>query len=356
MPGRDPAPEVRPSELVLALDYGGSKLTAAVAERGGGASDGWRGSDGGRGSDDRRTSLGWRAIESIRKPAGADGCYDRETMTGLARRLLAGAPVVAVGVSFGGPVIVEEGLVRRSHHVVGWHDTPLATQLEEAFGAPCRIDNDGNAGALGEYRFGAGQGVHSLLYVTVSTGVGGGWILRGSVWRGFEGMAGEFGHMTVDPDGPPCVCGRHGCVERFAAGPNLADHAQRLLRDHPDEPSPMRAPPQDGAALTAADVAQAAAAGDRLARIALDASAGAVGVAIGSTANLMNPQRFVVGGGVAKAGERYWQTLVAAAAAHCMPEITLDIVPAALGDEAPLWGAVALAEEALDAGGDHAHA
>ena len=117
---------------------------------------------------------------------------------------------------------------------------PLAARLQDRFGAPAAVDNDANAGALGEFHYGAGQGRQSLLYVTVSTGVGGGWILDGNVWRGSGGMAGEIGHTVVDPAGPRCLCGKRGCVERLASGPYLADTARRRLRQESDAGSELR--------------------------------------------------------------------------------------------------------------------
>src|SRR5690606_9752614 len=205
--------------------------------------------------------------------------------------------------------------------------TPLAERLGDAFGSPCSVDNDANAGAVGEHRYGAGRGVDSLLYVTVSTGVGGGWVLGGRVWRGADGMAGEFGHITVEPLGPPCVCGGRGCVERLASGPNMARAAAEALAARPAEGGGLRRVAA-GETVTARHLATAAAAGDPIARHALEAGATAVGSAIGSTANLVNPRRFVIGGGVTKSGDEYWRAVLASARVHAMPEVNLDIVRA----------------------------
>lgn len=318
---------------VLVLDYGGTKLSAGLVDR---SSPGPQGGG------------GWSALERVQKPAGADGEYDRRTMLELARRLLGGERPIAIGVSFGGPVDFGAGVVRLSHHVPGWEAHPLAAELENALGAACSIDNDANAGALGEHRYGAGRGVDSLLYVTVSTGVGGGWVLAGQVWRGSDGMAGEFGHITVDPDGPSCVCGGNGCVERLAAGPRMAEFAEASLATNPEAGAILREIAA-GRPLTGVHLGQAAARGDGLALATLAAGATAIGIAIGSTANLVNPRRFVIGGGVTKAGAPFWDTVLKTARQHAMPEVNLDIVKAELGDDAPLWGAVALAEDAMTA-------
>ncbi|MGH8001028.1 MAG: ROK family protein, partial [Brasilonema sp.] len=178
--------------LILALDFGGTKLAAATVNTG---------------------SQEWLGYERRLSPTNANADTDLEIMRSVITSLLKGAKPEAIGVSFGGPVDATTGKVRLSHHVLGWDNFPLRELLEEEFGVPAYVDNDANVAALGEYRFGAGKGYDSLFYVTVSTGVGGGWILNGKPWRGAEGMAGEIGHMVVDPSGPVCLCGKRGCVE-----------------------------------------------------------------------------------------------------------------------------------------------
>lgn len=315
------------STLILALDFGGTKHAAATVALG------------------ERQWLNQRRTLS---PPNADANTDLATMRSLIPDLLQGEQPAAIGVSFGGPVDAITGTVRLSHHVRGWENILLRELLEAEFGVPVSVDNDANVAALGEHRFGAGQGYDSLLYITVSTGVGGGWILNGRPWRGAEGMAGEIGHMVVDPAGPLCLCGKRGCVERLASGPYIAQQARKWLHDKPDRGQVLRALVEDNLeAITAQLVSQAAAQGDELALEALEVAGWALGVGIGNVANLINPQRFVLGGGVTKAGERFWEVVLSVARATALPEVHFEIVPAALGDEAPLWGAVALAEDLL---------
>ncbi len=269
-------------------------------------------------------------------------------MTSLAHEVLAGEKPTAIGVSFGGPVDFKTGTVRLSHHVPGWENIELQRLLESEFGATASVDNDANVAALGEHRFGAGQGYNSLLYITVSTGVGGGWILNGQPWRGAGGMAGEIGHTVVDPNGPMCLCGKRGCVERLASGPYIAQQVKEWLQAEPNQGQVLRTLVKDNLEdITAQLVSQAAAQGDNLASQALEQAGWALGVAIGNTANLINPQRFVLGGGVTKAGERFWEVVRRVARETALPEVGFEIVPATLGDDAPLWGAVALAENLL---------
>lgn len=315
------------TQYFLALDFGGTKHTAAVAVAG---------------------ERHWVARRQVFSPPDANATYDFETMVSLARSLLGDLDrkPAAVGVSFGGPVNADEGLVLLSHHVPGWENTPLRARLEAVLGAPVSVDNDANAGALGESRFGAGQGCRSILYITVSTGIGGGWVLNGQVYHGADSVAGEIGHITVEPGGPVCICGRRGCLETVAAGPAIARRAQECLLAEPQAGALLRQL-TDGAieAVTAKQVAQAAQAGDELARQVLDGAAQALGFGISYAINLVNPERVVIGGGVAKSGARYFEIVRAAARENVLPEMRVDIVPADLGDDAPLWGAVALAED-----------
>ena len=315
--------------LILALDFGGTKLAAGLVNVG---------------------SRKWLRYERRLSPANANANTDLEIMRSLIYSLLEDTKPAAIGVSFGGPVDTSTGTVRLSHHVAGWENIPLKGLLEEEFGVPVDVDNDANVAALGEHRFGAGQGYDSLFYITVSTGVGGGWILNGQPWRGAGGMAGEIGHIVVDPAGPVCLCGKRGCVERLASGPYMAQNIREILENEP----PSRQVRQGGEVLrglvgnnltllTGQLVSEAAAAGDDLAKEVLHKAAWALGVGIGNVANLMNPQRFVLGGGVTKAGEDFWRVVRQVARETALPEVDFEIIPAVLGDDAPLWGAVAIA-------------
>lgn len=318
-------------QLILALDFGGTKHTAALLARG---------------------ERSWRAHERVFSPPRADANYDIKAMLSLARQLLQGARPSAIGVSFGGPVDYQNGVVRLSHHVPGWENTPLKARLEAEFGAPASVDNDANVAALGEHRFGAGRGFNSLFYMTVSTGVGGGWVLNGSPWRGWESMAGEIGHTVVDPNGPYCLCGKRGCVERLASGVYMAQDARQRLAEGSAPPGGghilLDLAGGDPDAIRGQTLSAAAAKGDSLAWEILQRGARALGAGIGNTANLINPHLFILGGGVTKAGERNWEVIRQTARATALPEVHFQIVPAALGDDAPLWGAVALAEDCLD--------
>jgi glucokinase len=318
--------------LILALDYGGTQLSAAIVTPG---------------------AREWLDLARLPSPAAKDARYDCDTMLTLARKLLNDRKPRAIGVSFGGPVDPARGLVILSHHVPGWENVPLRDQLQAEFGVPVSIENDANVAALGEWEFGAGQGCASLLYVTVSTGVGGGWVLDGRIFHGADSMAGEIGHTIVQPPPnretrgrlPLCPCGRHGCVESLACGPAIARDARERLLAEPNRGAKLRALAEGNLdAISAEMVSRAANDGDELAQEVLYGAARALGFGIGTAITLMNPECVVVGGGVSKSGENWWRVVRESARANTLPQMRVNIVPAAFGDDAPLWGAVALAQ------------
>jgi glucokinase len=170
-------------------------------------------------------------------------------------------------------------------------------------------------------------------------------VIGGKIWSGADAMAGEIGHTIVDPRGPRCVCGRQGCVEAMACGTAIARDARERLNANPNVGAILRARiGNDLNAVTGAIVARAANDGDELACQVMDEAARALGFGIGSAITLMNPERVVIGGGVTKSGERWWQVVRESARANTLPQIRTDIRPAAFSDDAPLWGAIALAE------------
>lgn len=322
-----------PLPLLLALDFGGTKLTAAIVYLG------------------QRT---WLAHRRSFSPPGSDGRYEYDTMFDMAQDLIEseGRSPAAIGVSFGGPVYAPAGLVKLSRHVPGWENTPLADWLRDEFNVPVAVDNDANAAALGEFRFGAGQGCHNLLYVTISTGIGGGWILNGLPYAGADGMAGEIGHVMVRPGGFRCPCGRRGCLEAEASGPAMVHRARMYLSKKKSKTQPeaergkrlLELAEGKPERITAQMISQAAAEGDKLSQKVLRVSAVRLGWGLAGAITMMNPDRVILGGGVIKSGEQWWQAVRDTTRTHTPAEIGVDIVPATLGDDAPLWGAVALAE------------
>jgi len=312
--------------LLLAIDFGGTKTAVAVGRLG---------------------SETWIDYQRQPSPLHTTAQGNIENALRISRKLLTAHPgrLAAVGVSFGGPVDFDSGTVLRSYHEPGWENQPLREKLKNEFGVPVSIDNDAVAGALGEWRFGAGQKCKSLFYITISTGIGGGWIIDERPYRGINSMAGEIGHLIVEPNGPQCSCGRRGCLETLACGPAIARRASEQMERFPKSGRVMRQLLVDNSEqLTAELVSRAAELGDALAQEVLLEAAHHLGKAIGDALMLMNPERIILGGGVTKAGEAYWEEIRRTAYASVWPDISVDIVPAALGDDAPLWGGIVLAE------------
>ena len=252
-------------------------------------------------------------------------------------RAAMGGRVVAVGVAAPGPLDAGRGLITRSSNL-GWEDVPIASMLGQRLGVPTALEDDANTAALGEWRFGAGIGADPLGYITVSSGIGGGIVAGGAIVRGARGNAGEIGHLSVDPTGPRCACGRRGDVESFAGGAALARRARQVwprktLTD--GRPSPR----------TASEVFQAALAGDAQATRLVDDATSALAVAIAAMAAVVDPAVIVVGGSIGLGQRRSIRRAAALARQRVMREnaASLRIKAAALGHESVLAGAADLA-------------
>jgi glucokinase len=220
------------------------------------------------------------------------------------------------GIGFGGPVDFERQRVVLSTHVPGWDDFDLPHHIEQLIGILPVMDNDANAGALGEALHGAGRGYRPLFYMTLSTGIGGGIITHDNrVHRGADSYAGEIGHLTIRPGGPECLCGSHGCLERMCCG-------LWLERDHGRPASELLRDPEF------------------VARYVVDLALG-----LKAAIMLLNPARIVIGGGIAKARDRLFVPLRAELGRQmtAWSRARVDVVPAELGDDSVLWGAMALA-------------
>lgn len=247
--------------------------------------------------------------------------------------------VRALGIGLPGPVDPAAGLVISPVNLPGFHNVPLNRILTRATGIPSFLHHDAHLAALGEQQRGAARGASEAIYVTVSTGIGAGLILRGELYAGAHGIAGEIGHIVVQPGGPVCRCGNHGCVEAVASGTGIA-HAARTA-----------APRKPGSALHGIenprpeDVARAARAGDELANSILETAGTYLGIAIGTLVNLFNPQLIVLGGSVLKAGRPLLRPMRASmiASSWRASRRGLRIVRPALGGDAGLIGAVEFA-------------
>jgi len=277
----------------LAVDIGGTKFAVALFE-------------------------GDKMIRRESRPTDREGARDwmLQQVVGIAGAWKREASFERCGIGFGGPVDFGDQRVAFSTHIGGWNDFKLTSFLANALGVPAIMDNDANAGALGEAVYGAGRGHDPLFYMTLSTGIGGGIYAGGKIWRGADGWAGEIGHVAIRPDGPECLCKARGCFERLCCGLWLErDHgkpAKELLRDP-----------------------------NFVDRYVVDLALG-----LKACIMLMNPSRIVIGGGISNAGDALFGPL----RAELDRQITdwsgarVDVAPAALGNDSVLYGALALAK------------
>lgn len=252
--------------------------------------------------------------------------------------------IVGIGVGAPGPLNPDTGMVFEPPNLKGWHDVPFGKLLTGRLGMPAFLENDADAAALGEWRFGAGRGVDDLVYITVSTGIGGGIIIRGELLQGVSGTAGEIGHMTIDVNGPRCVCGNTGCLEVLAAGPAIARMARDAVRSGRATTLLARAGGQVEN-ITARIVAEAAAAGDAVAAGVFNRAATYVGVGVANLLNLLNPAMVILGGGVSKAGDLLLDPVRATARERAFerPAKDAQIVLTQLGDDVGAIGAATVA-------------
>lgn len=251
--------------------------------------------------------------------------------------------LIGIGVSAPGPVDPFSGIVIRAPSIPDWFEFPLQHHLGETFHVPVKIANDANAAALGEWKYGAAQGVNDFIYLTISTGIGGGIISGGKLILGRQGLAGEFGHTTVIPDGPLCSCGRRGHLEALASGLSIARWTEAQLEGGAESTLP------GGTSLTSKQIAQAAIAGDSLARRAFERAGTYLGEAISNFINIFNPAMVILGGGVSFSGELLLAPIRKVLANQVYSHHFLDdlvLTTAALGDDAGLFGAFELAKMA----------
>jgi glucokinase len=247
-----------------------------------------------------------------RESRATDSKGGRDWMLTCIAAMVEGWQFDRCGIGFGGPVKYDDQRVALSTHVGGWKDFHLTRYFSDRFGVPAVMDNDANVGALGEGFHGAGRGHSPLFYMTLSTGIGGGILIDGKVLRGPDSYAGEIGHMNLVPDGPDCLCGSRGCFERMCCG-------LWLKRDYGKTGEELMRDPEFVKSYVVL-----------LAR------------GLKAAVMLLNPSRIVIGGGLSKAGDALFIPL----REELRRQITswsqarLDVMPAALGDDSVLYGAL----------------
>jgi glucokinase len=314
------------SRLVLGLDVGGTKvLGIAMAEDG-------------------------SVVGESRWPTPRGQSALMDTLEAVARDLCDairdGGEVTAVGV--GAPGLVDrDGVLRAAPNLPGVEQLPLRAELEVRLGLPVRADNDATCAAWGERQLGAARGRDHVVVVTLGTGIGGGIITEGRLYRGANGFAGEIGHMVVEPHGPLCPCGQRGCWERYASGSGLGNLAREAAYAG-QAPRVLELAGGDPEAVRGEHVTRAAMDGDKGACAVFARFAWWLALGLANLANAFDPEMFVIGGGLVKAGDVLFLPARAAfaslvEAADSRPDVA--IVPASLGERAGAMGAAALACE-----------
>ena len=308
--------------LAIGVDIGGTKVAAGVVDEQG------------------------AVLALVRRPTPGDVTGTEDAIAGCVAELTERYEVAAVGIGAAGWIANDRATVLFSPHLA-WRDEPLRDALVGRIGLPVTVENDANAAAWAEYRFGAARSERVVCCVTLGTGIGGGLVVSGTLFRGAFGVAGEWGHMTVVPDGRRCACGNRGCWEMYASGTALARDARELA-----EVSPVGAhrllqlAGGDPAALTGMDVTGAAREGDPAAVEIFTAMGRWLGRGIASLAAVLDPSVVVIGGGVSEAGGLLLRPAQEAFAASLTGRGFRPLAPvriAALGPDAGLVGAADLA-------------
>ena len=290
--------EIISPEFVLALDFGGTKLAAAVVNTTTGKTVALSRKStpvlqGAEATINTMIEIGWEAIKQSQ-------VKDQ---------------IMRVGISFGGPVNKDRTTVLHSHHVAEWDGIVLTERISNTFNLPTFMENDANAAALGEWYFGAGERVKNMVYIQVSTGVGAGLILNHQLFRG-EALAGEFGHITVLPNGPTCTCGRKGCVESLCSGWAIArDGRDALHRARPNSPLWQLSGGKEEN-INARMVIDSYRKDDPIAKTILERSFTSLGIGVANMICLFDPEIVVIGGGIAHARDIMLEFLQPALGEH----------------------------------------
>lgn len=321
------------ADVVLGIDLGGTQVKTALVSR--------------------SKELLSKDSRPTHAAEGLDAVLD--VLADSADAAIAGAgrsrdDLMAVCVGAPGPGNPHTGVVFSPPNLPGWKDVPLAELMTERLGVPCFIDNDANVACYGEFWMGAGQGVQSMCLLTLGTGVGGGIVVFGKLLRGIDGTAAEIGHMIVQRDGRPCGCGARGCLEAYGSVPGMVQTAVEGIESGRKTVLMDRCG-GNPETLTGEMISDVAAAGDEFAIGVIQETGAWLGVGISGLINLFNPEKVVLAGGMTNAGPVLIDAIRIRALhdAFDVPANRVEIVPAALGEDAGVLGAAGIALDRLDA-------
>lgn len=312
--------------LYAGVDLGGTKILVLVA-----------GEDGRVVADVRVPTLATQGPESVQTRI-VDAVAQAASECGISTKDLR-----ALGVSAPGPIDSAEGVITDPPNLPGWHNVPLARILQRRLGVPALLENDANCSAVGEHSFGVGRGYRHMIFVTISTGIGGGIIIDNELYAGASGAAGEVGHIGVSPDGPVCGAGHVGCLEAFASGTAIAARAREAVA-RGGLPGTARIAGQDPP-LSAKTVYQASEQGEADATGIITTAGRYLGIGLASMINMFNPQAVVLGGGLMNMGDTILGPAVETARTRSFAQSFMDvrIVEGELGERSAALGALAVA-------------
>lgn len=305
----------------IGIDLGGTKISAAIADL--------------NGNVIFQTTLPTNAQE------GEESVLGRmisviETLLEKSNKTI--EEVVSIGIGSPGPLDAKKGIIITTPNLP-FRNCDIVSPIKNKFNVPVYLDNDANVAAIGEFMLGAAKGTENMVYITVSTGVGGGAVINGKIYRGNTSNALEIGHTTILPDGPRCNCGNHGCVEALASGTAIAKRAKEAIERGLDTTL------ANYENVTSYEVFREAEKGDIVATDILDRSLNYLGICVANTITSFDPEMVVIGGGVSKGGDIVFERVQQVVNERCFKAMAeaCKIVPAGLGTDAGVIGAVALA-------------
>jgi len=314
-------------KLILAVDLGGTKMRAALVKGNG------------------------EILQVInRKTSAEKGVKDlldrlvNSLNEILAQNNIDRGVIDSISIAIAGAVDVNRGVLTASPNLSGWVNIPLKQIINDTTGIKTHIENDVNAAAIGEYYFGNAGNVKHFVFIAVGTGIGGGIFIDGKLYGGFDGSAGEIGHMIIKENGPKCGCGNRGCLEALCSGTAIEREIRTLIRKK-NLAKWVDFNENNIELITARDVGEAAQNGDELAKKVIDKAAYYLGIGMGNIINIVNPQMIISGGGVSRMGDILIKPAIETALniAFELPGNTVRMVPSSLGHNAGILGAAALA-------------
>lgn len=314
-------------DLILGVDLGGTKILTAVTN-----------SQGKMLSRDHSITPAREGREAV------IGSILEAVHRASEQACVAVSDLTAIGVGAPGLVNPDAGTVLTSPHLAGWRDVPLRDIMQERLGKKTFLINDANAAALGELCFGAARRARDFIYVTLSTGIGGGIVIDGKIYSGAIGTAGEVGHMTIDDDGPICACGNRGCWEMLASGTALAREARHRIREGA-RTAILGYAEGDAEKVTAQVIHSAAKQGDSLAKELIARTGYYVGVGLANLVNIFNPELIVIGGGLSNIGDMMFEPAFKVARERAYKDAfqAVRFASAELGRDSGVLGAAAFA-------------